>query len=223
MHEHLHSRGPGWRSRASAALSRSAAPGGSAPQPGPQRSPAGSERLPALHQHQHHRLPLPAPATASPSHGFAKIHPSKARLRLREPWERAAPGPHLGPGWTPGQPSHGPRRAACAGPLLVLWAPRSATTRTKRAQTFHASRTAPPRPAFEEQRTSLERHGARAAPEWRCLATHDGCCVTAQHGGEGATRGFSWRLKWQEKEKNGKKPCVFSHCSGNLLWQHNMS
>lgn len=186
MHEHLHSRGPGWRSRASAALR----PRGqrSSARPSAQPSGLGAASCPPP-------APAPPPAAASASHSFAKIHPSKARLRLREPWERAALGPHLGPGWTPGQPSHGPRRAACAGPLLVLWAPRSATTRTKRAQTFHASRTAPPRPAFEEQRTSLERHGARAAPEWRCLATHDGCCVTAQHGGEGATRGFSWRLK----------------------------
>lgn len=221
MHEHLHSRGPGWRSRASAALSRSAPPGAALLSPAlsaAQRARSGFLPSTSTSTTACRCQPQPLPATA-----LQKFIPPRHGCACGSRGERAAPGPHLGPGWTPGQPSHGPRRAACAGPLLVLWAPRSATTRTKRAQTFHASRTAPPRPAFEEQRTSLERHGARAAPEWRCLATHDGCCVTAQHGGEGATRGFSWRLKWQEKEKNGKKPCVFSHCSGNLLWQHNMN
>lgn len=161
MHEHLHSRGPGWRSRASAALR----PRGqrSSARPSAQPSGLGAASCPPP-------APAPPPAAASASHSL-----SQPRLCKNSSLQgTAAPAGAVGAGGSWPTPGAGldtgaavPRAEesglcpASARPLGPEKRHNAHETRTD----FHASRTAPPRPAFEEQRTSLERHGARAAPE----------------------------------------------------------
>lgn len=66
MHEHLHSRGPGWRSRASAALSRSAPPGAALLSPAlSEPSGLGAASCPPP-------APAPPPAAASASHSLSQ-------------------------------------------------------------------------------------------------------------------------------------------------------
>lgn len=115
-----------------------------------------------------------------------------------------------------------PRRAARAGPALLLSAPRSSITHMKHAQTFHPSRTAPPRPACEEQ-SYQSAYRATGLPQSEDVWLHTMLRDCTVQLGKEQTGDFSWRWKWQEKEQNGKKSCVFSHCSGNLLWQHELS
>lgn len=98
MHEHLHSRGPGWRSRASAALSRSAPPGAALLSPAlsaAQRARSGF--LPSTSTSttacRCQRQPQPLPATAlqkfiPPRHGCACGSRGSGRL-LAHTWGRA--------------------------------------------------------------------------------------------------------------------------------------
>lgn len=195
MHKGLQSRGPDHSyEQGSGALTLSAAHCPSKGQRCPGSCPSPSPAQPAQERlpclHQHQPHPLPARPLHKHPPGNAFGSPGGSGLAIRE-WS-----PEAQESWS--SPS-----------------PLRPEQHMKHAQTFHPSRTAPP--ACEEQSISYRAAGT-GLPQSDDLWLHTTWLYRTAR--EGANRGLLMALEMTGKGAKWKESCVFSHCSGNLLWQH---